>query len=178
MGSTKVIKADVRFVAASNKNLSDLISRQEFREDLYYRLNVFPIHIPPLRDRKSDIPLLLNHFPELQARSTGKSPKTFSNKAVSDLMAYDWPGYVRELQNLVERLVTITRGPVIHLADIPPFSLGRRKIEDLTLKKAVQLFERQYISDMLEVVDGNKKEAARRLGVHRNTLMAKLNNKS
>lgn len=178
LGSTKVVKADVRFVTASNKNLEDLISREEFREDLYYRLNVFPVNIPPLRDRKRDIPLLLNHFLELHARNTGHSSKTFSEKAVKELMEYDWPGNVRELQNLVERLVTITKGPVIHLRDISTFSIstGKREIKDLMLKEAVHVFEKQYISEVLDFVNGNKKKAAEKLGVHRNTLMGKLNN--
>lgn len=178
LGSTKVVKADVRFVTASNKNLEDLISREEFREDLYYRLNVFPVNIPPLRDRKRDIPLLLNHFLELHARNTGHSPKKFSEKAAKELMEYDWPGNVRELQNLVERLVTITKGPVIHLRDISTFSIstGKREIKDLMLKEAVHVFEKQYISEVLDFVNGNKKKAAEKLGVHRNTLMGKLNN--
>ena len=178
LGSTKVIKADVRFVTASNKNLEDLISREEFREDLYYRINVFPVNIPPLRDRKRDIPLLLNHFLELHTRNTGHSPKKFSEKAVKELMEYDWPGNIRELQNLVERQVTITKGPVIHLRDISTFSIsmGKREIKDLTLKEAVHVFEKQYISEVLDIVNGNKKKAAEKLSVHRNTLMGKLNN--
>ena len=178
LGSTKVIKADVRFVTASNKNLADLVLREEFREDLYYRLNVFPVNIPPLRNRKRDIPLLLNHFLELHTRKTGHSPKKFSENAVKKLMEYDWPGNVRELQNMVERLVTITKGPVIHLRNISTvsISLGKREIKDLTLKEAVHVFEKQYISEVLDIVDGNKKKAAEKLGVHRNTLMGKLTN--
>ncbi|MFC1811601.1 sigma-54-dependent transcriptional regulator [Thermodesulfobacteriota bacterium] len=178
LGSTKVIKADVRFVTASNKSLKDLISQEEFREDLYYRLNVFPVDIPPLRERKCDIPLLLTHFLELHARNTGHSPKKFSEKAVKELMGYEWPGNVRELQNLVERLVTITKGPVIHLRDASTFSIpmGKKEIKDLRLKEAVHVFEKQYISEVLDIVNGNKKKAAEKLGVHRNTLMGKLNN--
>ena len=178
LGSTKVIKADVRFVTASNKNLADLVSREEFREDLYYRLNVFPVNIPPLRNRKRDIPLLLNHFLELHTRKTGHSPKKFSENAVKKLMEYDWPGNVRELQNMVERLVTITKGPVIHLRNISTVSISlvKREIKDLTLKEAVHVFEKQYISEVLDIVNGNKKKAAEKLGVHRNTLMGKLTN--
>ncbi|MGD9320237.1 MAG: sigma-54 dependent transcriptional regulator, partial [Desulfobacteraceae bacterium] len=95
LGSTKVIKIDVRFVAASNKNLQELMSGGNFREDLFYRLQVFPMELPPLRERKADIPLLLNHFLEMQAKNTGKASKSFSEKAIKALMEYDWPGNVR-----------------------------------------------------------------------------------
>jgi len=175
LGSTKVIKLDVRFVAASNKDLEDLISRGEFREDLFYRLNVFPIKLPPLRERRGDIPLLLNHFLELNAKNTGKRPKRFPKTAIKVLMEYDWPGNVRELQNLVERLFTITKNTAIQLKDISTFDLAKRQIKDMPLKEAVQAFEKQYIGEVLEVVDRNRKRAAEMLGIHRNTLLAKIN---
>jgi len=173
LGSTKVIKIDVRFVASSNKNLKDLILQEIFREDLYYRLAVFPIELPPLRERKGDIPLLLNHFLELNARNTGKPPKVFSEEAVNILTEYDWPGNIREVQNLVERLFAITKGSVIHLKDISTFNIGKRGIKDMTLKQAVSVFEKNYISEILEKVNGNRKKAAERLGIHRNTLLSK-----
>ena len=173
LGSTKVIKIDVRFVASSNKNLKDLILQERFREDLYYRLAVFPIELPSLREKKGDIPLLLNHFLELNARNTGKPPKIFSEEAVNILTEYDWPGNVRELQNLVERLFAITKGSVIHLKDISTFNIGKRGIKDMTLKQAVSVFEKNYISEILEKVNGNRKKAAERLGIHRNTLLSK-----
>ena len=175
LGSTKVIRIDVRFVAASNKDLLQLMSEGRFREDLFYRLQVFPITLPPLRERKSDIPLLLNHFLELQARKIGKAPKTFSDKAVKALLEYDWPGNVRELQNLVERLFTVTKDAVIHLKDISLLSMAKNEIKDMTLKQAVNLFERQHITEVLELVDGNRKKAADILGIHRNTLLSKMN---
>lgn len=175
LGSTKVIKVDVRFVAASNKGLKDLISQGEFREDLFYRLNVFPIKLPPLRERRNDIPLLLSHFLELHAKKTGKPPKRFSKKALKILMDYHWPGNVRELQNLVERLFTITKDHVIHIKDISAFDIGRRQIKDMSLKEAVNTFERRYIGEVLETVDGNRKKAAEILDIHRNTLLAKMN---
>jgi len=173
LGSTKVIKVDIRFVASSNKDLKDLISREQFREDLYYRLAVFPIELPPLKERKGDISLLLNHFLELNAKNTGKPPKRFSKEAVQILMKYDWPGNVRELQNLVERLFAITKGSVIHLKDISTFDIGKRGIKDMTLKQAVSTFEKNYISEILVKVNGNRKKAAERLGIHRNTLLSK-----
>ncbi len=174
LGSTKVIKADVRFVAASNKDLEKLISRGEFREDLYYRLNVLPIKLPPLRERRGDIPLLLNHFLELYAKNMGKSPKKISNEAVKVLTEYDWPGNVREVQNIVERFTTITKGSIIDLKDIATLDMGKREKKDMTLKDAVSAFEKKFIFEILERVEGNRKKAAERLGIHRNTLIAKM----
>ena len=173
LGSTKVVKVDVRFVASSNKDLRELILQEEFREDLYYRLAVFPIELPPLRKRKGDVPLLLNHFLELNSTNTGKPPKMFSKEAIDILTEYDWPGNVRELQNLVERLFAITKNSVIHLKDISTFDIDKREIKDMTLKQAVSTFEKNYISEVLESVNGNRKKAAEQLGIHRNTLLSK-----
>ena len=105
--------------------------------------------------------------------NTGKPPKTFSEEAVDILTEYDWPGNVRELQNLVERLFFISKGSVIHLNDISTFNIGKRKIKNMTLKQAVSEFEREYISEVLESVNGHRKKAAERLGIHRNTLLSK-----
>jgi DNA-binding NtrC family response regulator len=174
LGSTKVIKLDVRFLAASNKDLTQLIQAGAFREDLYYRLNVLPIHLPPLRQRKKDIPLLIDHFLRVNAERTGKPPKSFSKEAVKALMEYEWPGNVRELQNLVERCFTISRDSVIHLKDISILSVTKPKIDGLSLKDAVDAFEQEYINEVLESVDGNRTQAASILGVHRNTLLSKL----
>jgi len=173
LGTTKVIKVDVRFIAASNKNLLDLIREGKFREDLFYRLNVFPIFLPPLRERRRDIPLLVDHFLAANAKRTGKAPKFFSAEALQTLMDYDWPGNVRELQNLVERCFTVARNSVIHRRDVSYLSAARPRIKDLPLKEAVNLFEQQYINEVLESVDGNRSRAASILGVHRNTLLAK-----
>ncbi len=175
LGSTKVIKVDVRFVAASNKNIKELILQGNFREDLYYRLNVFPIGLPPLRERGNDVLLLLDHFLELNSKKTGKPPKRFSKRAVKVLMEYDWPGNVRELENLVERWFTITEGPVIHLEDNASFNIGNKEIKGLPLKEAVSIFEKKYISEVLKSVDGNRTKASMKLGIHRNTLLSKTN---
>lgn len=175
LGSIKVIKVDVRFVAASNKELKELIKHGDFREDLFYRLNVFPITVPPLRERKNDIPLLLNHFLELNMKKSGKPKKKFSKKTIEVLTKYyGWPGNVRELQNLVERLFTISKDTVIHLKDLSSFNIGKKEIENMTLKEAVNTFEKQYISEILEIVDGNRTRAAEILGIHRNTLLGKI----
>ena len=174
LGSTKVIKLDVRFLAASNKDLTQLIQAGAFREDLYYRLNVLPIHLPPLRQRKRDIPLLIDHFLRINAERSGKPAKSFSKEAVKTLVEYDWPGNVRELQNLVERCFTISRESVIHLQDISILSVTKPKIDGLSLKDAVDAFEQEYINEVLESVHGNRTQAASILGVHRNTLLSKL----
>ena len=175
LGSSKVIEIDARFVAASNKDINHLISINKFREDLYYRLNVFPIRLPPLRDRRDDIPLLLDHYLEINADKTGKPSKIFSEKAVKALSEYHWPGNVRELKNLVERLFTITEGLIIDLENNTPYNFGKKKIKDMPLKAAVSVFEKNYISDVLERVSGNKTKAAKILGIHRNTLLTKTN---
>jgi DNA-binding NtrC family response regulator len=174
LGTTKVIKLDVRFLAASNKDLTQRIQAGAFREDLFYRLNVLPIHLPPLRQRKKDIPLLIDHFLRINAKRSGKPSKRFSKDAVKALMEYDWPGNVRELQNLVERFFTISKDSVIQLHDISILSGTKPKIKGLSLKDAVDAFEQEYIGDVLDSVDGNRTQAALVLGVHRNTLLSKL----
>ncbi len=174
LGTTKVIKLDVRFLAASNKDLTQLIQAGAFREDLFYRLNVLPIQLPPLRQRKKDIPVLVDHFLRMNAKRSGKPAKTFSKEAIKALTEYDWPGNVRELQNLVERCFTISRDSVIQLQDISILSVVKPKIKGLSLKDAVDAFEQEYIGDVLDSVDGNRTQAALILGVHRNTLLAKL----
>lgn len=174
LGDTRLIKIDVRFVAASNKDISDLISRGEFREDLFYRLNVFPVKLPLLSERRGDIPLLFNHFLRLYAKKSGCPQKMVSENALKVLMEYDWPGNVREIQNLVERLCTIKQNPVIQFKDVAALSISKKKITDGSLKEAVSSFEKQYIAEALEMVDGNRKKASEKLGIHRNTLLAKI----
>ena len=176
MGRNKVVKADLRFVAASNKDLKKQVTQGKFREDLFYRLNVFPIKLPPLRKRRGDIPLLLNHFLEIFTKNSGKPPKKISNRAVKAFQKYDWPGNIRELKNLVERLITITKGSTIRVKDLSFLNIDKKEvIKDLTLKEAVKTFEKQYIAQTLEHVNGNRKNAAERLGIHRNTLLSKTN---
>lgn len=175
LGGTKVIKVDVRFLAASNKDLKELISEQQFREDLYYRLNVFPVKLPPLRERKVDIPLLLNYFLEQHARKRGKPIQRFSEKAITALMRYDWPGNVREIQNLIERLATITKKEVIDVEDMSSPEIGLGEFKGMELKDAVKAFEKKYISEVLRGTEGNRKKAAEALGIHRNTLLMKMN---
>ncbi len=174
LGNPRLIKVDVRFVAASNKDLPSLISQGGFREDLFYRLNVFPVNLPPLRERKGDIPPLLNHFLELHSKRTGKELKGFSEKALNSLMMYDWPGNVRELENFVERFATITRKEVIDVDDISSANAVYDTIRPMKLKDAVREFEKKYVEKIIERVGGSRKEAAEILGVHRNTLLGKM----
>ena len=174
LGSTKVIEIDVRFIAASNKDLEELISKGEFRQDLYYRLNVFPVKLPPLRERRDDIPLLLNHFLKVHSRNRNIQPKSFSQDVINVLSHYDWPGNIRELENLVERLSTLCKDPIIHLKDVPTFTMTKTEIKDMPLKEAVKAFEKQYVGSVLESVNGSRAKASKLLGIHRNTLLAKI----
>ena len=174
LGSNKIVRADLRFVAASNKDLKKLITQGKFREDLFYRLNVFPIELPPLRERRGDVPLLLNHFLDMFTKNTGKPPKKFSSNAVKTFQQYNWPGNIRELKNLVERLFTIIKEPIIRVKDLSFLNVDQTEaINDMTLKEAVKAFEKQYIVQTLERVNGNRTKAAERLGIHRNTLLSK-----
>jgi DNA-binding NtrC family response regulator len=171
LGSTKLVKLDARFIASSNKDLKELMGKGEFREDLFYRLNVFPIELPPLRERRGDIPLLLEYFLDIYAKKAGKTPKKLSDSSLNFLVeSYDWPGNVRELQNLIERLATITKGDIIYLKNVNGFGEERKEINDIALKDASELFKKQLIKEVLERVGGNRTEAAKILGIHRNTI--------
>ncbi len=175
VGSDRVVNVDIKFIAASNKDLLRLVSKGKFREDLYYRLNVFPIELPPLRERKADIPELLSHFLSANGKSNGTGLKSFSKKALRVLTTYDWPGNVRELENYVERLFIISRGDVIRYEDVLPLQKINHQPRTLKLKDAVSGFERRHIKTILGTVDGRRGAAARILGIHRNTLAAKIN---
>jgi len=175
VGSDRVVNVDIKFIAASNKDLRQLVAKGKFREDLFYRLNVFPIELPPLRERKEDIPELLDHFLNQNGKSNGLPSKSFTERAVQALMDYDWPGNVRELENFVERLFIVSQGAVIRQEDVLPLQRRNTRRETQTLKKAVADFERQHIKAVLNSVDGRRGEAAKILGIHRNTLTAKIN---
>lgn len=175
LGSTRVIRANVRFVASSNRDILTLVEDGRFREDLYYRLNVLPVNLPPLRTRKVDIPLLFEHFFYRHSQQSGQPIKRFSKEALRKMMDYRWPGNVRELENLSERLCTIVEESTIRRKDISGLSGSQANDRNMTLREAVGRFEKRYISDVLETVGGNRKMAAERLGVHRNTILSKLN---
>jgi len=174
LGTHRVVKADIRFIAATNQDLGAMILENRFRQDLYYRINVLPIRLPPLRHRKADIPLLLEHFLARHKRKVGHRPLRLSPAALESLLAYDWPGNVRELENLCEWLCTVVRGDIVRRRDLPvrrPPGSGRPAE---SLREAVQAFERAFITDALESVNGSRTKAAARLKVHRNTLLTKM----
>jgi DNA-binding NtrC family response regulator len=180
VGGTRGIKVDVRVIAATNIDLKSAVSRHAFREDLFYRLNVLPIHLCALRERREDLPLLAEHFLRKYNREFKKHVESVAPEALAALQNYPWPGNVRELQNVIERLVTLVDGPVIQLNDLPlELTFGdtqarARTAEGLPLKKACDEFERQTVFRVLERVRWNQSEAARLLGLHRNTLKMKL----
>jgi two-component system response regulator AtoC len=175
LGSPKVVNVDVRFIAATNKDLMGMVRNGTFREDLYYRLNVLPVNMPPLRERRTDIRMLLKYFLRIYSKATGKPTKQFLENDMKIMIEYDWPGNVRELKNLVERLIIITRGCVIRLQDVSTSITQKRKCVEGTLKDMKLEFEKEYILKTLKGSNGNRKKAARKLGIHRNTLLNKIN---
>jgi len=173
IGTHRIIKADIRIIASSNQDLLELVAQNRFRQDLYYRLNVLPISLPPLCERGDDIPLLLDHFLQMHARRKGGAAKQLTPAAIEHLSAYHWPGNVRELENLVERICTINPERTIRVANLPPLATIGTQKQNLSLREAIQAFEKEFIQGVLAATKGNKTEAARRLGIHRNTLLAK-----
>ncbi|OQY39878.1 MAG: sigma-54-dependent Fis family transcriptional regulator [Spirochaetaceae bacterium 4572_7] len=168
VGGSKVIKVDVRIITATNRSLEDEIIKRNFREDLYYRLNVFPIIIPPIRERKTDIIPLCDHFIEKYNKKNGKNIKRISSGAIDLFTSYHWPGNVRELENCIERAVIISPDNVIHGHNLPPSlqsadSTGTQ-IKS-TLNEAVEALEREMLIETLKTTKGNRAAAARVLGI-------------
>jgi Nif-specific regulatory protein len=166
LGGTETIKADVRLIAATNRDLEAAMGEKQFREDLYYRLNVFSIFVPPLRDRKPDVMLLADHFLIKYARRHNKRIKRIATPAIDMLMSYHWPGNVRELENIVERAVLTCDGQVIHGHDLPP-TLQTAEASGTTvqssLSDAIEQYEKDLIVDALKSSRGNRAKAARLL---------------
>jgi DNA-binding NtrC family response regulator len=174
LGGMRDIHVDVRIIAATNRELADAVRRGQFRADLFYRLQVIPVRIPSLRDRREDIPLLLQHFFELFSRELRKEPPAISVEAMQRLVDYDWPGNIRELRNLVERIMILEEKPQIEVADLPS-GIGVRRLEAARDDAAgahgtLELLERSKIVESLEKVKGNQVQAARLLGITRDTL--------
>ncbi len=166
VGGHKTIKADVRIIAATNKNLEEAVEEESFRGDLYYRLNVFPIYLPPLRERKTDILLLSDHFLEKYSKENGKEIRRFSTPAIDMLMAYHWPGNVRELENCIERAVLLCEEGVIHSYHLPPTLQTGAESDTLpaqSMEDAVANLEREMIIDALKNTRGNISNAAKLL---------------
>ena len=179
LGSTRTVKADVRVIAASNKDLEREVKEGRFREDLFYRLNVVPVSLPPLRERKDDIPALAAHFFAIYRDKNRKELKDISGKAMDLLTRYDWPGNIRELENGIERAVILARGEIIAPADLPPIiqALSKdREIQGLNLPSgiSIQEVEKALILKTLEDTGGNRSRAAEILGINRRTLQNKL----
>ncbi len=173
VGSSRSRKVDVRILAATNRDLQGLVRKGLFREDLFYRLNVITIFIPPLRERGDDILLLARHFVTKFATESGQSPLRFSDKALQSLRSYNWPGNVRELENVIQHLVVMTDGDVIEVPDLPAL-MRFSALREPGLKRTLAEVEAEYISNVLSSVDGNKTLAAQILGINRKTLREKL----
>jgi Nif-specific regulatory protein len=167
LGSTKDIQANIRLVAATNRDLEKAVKEKTFREDLYYRLNVFPVYLPPLRERRTDILLLADYFLEKYARENGKQIQRISTPCIDLLMQYHWPGNVRELQNCIERAVLICDDTSIKSIHLPPTLQSSESIQTsdrpLSLTTAVENFERELIIDALKKCNGNQTKAAKSL---------------
>ena len=166
LGGTDQVSVNVRLIAATNKNVEEAIAAGTFREDLSYRLNVFTIFMPPLRERKTDILLLADHFLESLATDHRKRIRRISTPAIDMLMAYHWPGNVRELQNVIERAVLVAEGEVLHAHHLPPSlqtadASGTTPV--LSLTSAVGAYEKDLIQDALKMARGNRAKAARLL---------------
>ena len=180
VGGTENITVDVRVIAATNKDLKEEVSKGRFREDLFYRLNVIPFHVPPLRERREDVPLLLSHFLKEFARETAREVPVISKEAVEILCAYRWPGNVRELRNMVERLVIMARSNTIMPEDIPSNIKGAQPAQSgnlfsgSLLKEARRDFEREFIMRKLKEFGGNIARTAEAIGIERSHLYRKI----
>ncbi|HSO66787.1 MAG TPA: sigma-54 dependent transcriptional regulator, partial [Desulfatirhabdiaceae bacterium] len=163
VGGQKTIKVDVRVIAATNKNLEQAVDEESFRGDLYYRLNVFPIYMPPLRERKTDVLLLADYFLEKYSKENHKDIKRFSTPAIDMLMNYHWPGNVRELENCMERAVLLCEEGVIHSYHLPPTlqtGVESGTLPDYSMEEAVANLEREILIDALKNTRGNISLAA------------------
>jgi Nif-specific regulatory protein len=167
LGGTASIRANVRLIAGTNKDLEKAMAEGKFREDLYYRLNVFAIFVPPLRERKSDVLLLADHFLQKYSREHQKEIRRISTPAIDMLTAYHWPGNVRELENVIERAVLVCDGNVVHGHHLPPTlqtAQASGTVTTLTLAEAVTAYEKDIVQDALKTTRGNRAKAARLLG--------------
>jgi formate hydrogenlyase transcriptional activator len=176
LGSAKTLRTDARLIAATNKDLAALVEEQKFRQDLFYRLNVFPIRVPPLRERREDIPTLVRHFAQQFARRMKKRIETIPADTMDMLVAYDWPGNVRELQNLIERAVILSHGPSL---EVPAMALQPRAAASAATPgpQTLEDSDRRHIISTLESTNwviGGPKGAAARLGLKRSTLQFRM----
>ena len=173
VGSSHVRKVDTRIIAATHKDLSAMVAKGLFREDLYYRLNVIDMAVPPLRERRDDTLFLIHHFTEKFSGELGRTPPTFSDDTLQVMKNYHWPGNVRELENLIQRLVVIVDSPVIHMSDMPPHMRYHVEPKGVAFRSLEEM-EADYIRNVLLSVGGNKTRASEILGIDRKTLRGKL----
>ncbi len=182
VGGSKAIQVDVRVIAATNKDLAQEIEAGNFREDLFYRLNVVPIHVPPLRERREDIPMLVNHFAEMMAKREGVTPREFDESAVERLLDLPWPGNVRELRNTVERLMILAAGDSVRAEDVDLLAAGEGSAPGVggeilsaeTFSDFKDRAERAYILQRLRENDWNVAETARKIDMPRSNLYKKI----
>jgi two-component system response regulator PilR (NtrC family) len=179
LGGTKTIRVDARIIAATNADLEELIGRKAFRQDLFYRLNVIKIELPPLRERKDDIPLLVKHFINIYSRENRKEIEGITDDVLEILEGYDWPGNVRELENLIERAIVLSKSKLITRNTLPPFLLNRRPEDrdigtdeerEQSFKEQTQHYQRKVILNALRRAKGVQKQASRSLGLKPTTL--------
>ena len=178
IGGTHTIKVDVRVIAATSSDLQEAVKKGQFREELYYRLNIVPIRMPSLRERKDDIPVLINYFLNIYNHKFNKEIKGVSEHAMKILEEYYWPGNVQELQNIIERIVVLAKDKEMITHQTLPIDLlitkGKIETEGITLKDARNQFEKQFITHILERVKWNQIKASTLLDIHRNTLLLKI----
>ena len=180
VGGTRTVRVDVRIISASNRSLTDLVDAGQFRQDLFYRLNVLPVNIPPLRDRREDIPELVAHFGALLSGEVGREDLRIDPEVIDLFCKYHWPGNVRDLENELRRLVTLADDRVVgdlvseRIRRNPDTTFLLEEIKDLDLASKVEAIEKHEIADAMRLSDGNKSKAARRLGISRFTLQRKI----
>ncbi|OHB32545.1 MAG: Fis family transcriptional regulator [Desulfuromonadaceae bacterium GWC2_58_13] len=187
VGSGKKIKLNVRVISATNANLEEEVKNGNFREDLYYRLNVIPIHLPPVRDRREDIPLLARHFLQKSCKEMNRPLMAISPGAMKSLQNYDWPGNVREMENVIERTVALTEHEVIEVGDLPPnianldhlaetagINYPRVSADGVNMPATIETIERSMIREAMDLAGGVKARAAALLSINRTTLVEKI----
>ncbi len=180
VGGTETLKVDVRIIAATNRNLEEAMEQGEFRQDLYYRLNVIPIVVPPLRERPDDVPLLVYHFVNKFSKEFKKPIKEIDDEVMRCLSSYHWPGNIRELENIIERAIVLSKSDVLTVDDLPDhvtnisLTSSFPVLTDRPLNDLVDEYERQIILKALEENNHNKLRTAEKLGIHRSTFMSKL----
>ena len=172
LGGSNSVSSDFRLITATHRDLPPLIKEKQFREDFYYRINVITIHIPPLRERKEDIPVLSDHFLKRYVEETGKHLEGFTSKALEQLLSYSWPGNVRELKNVIERAVVIAKGRMIGIEELKFLDPGKQPAEPLPL--TLEELEKNHIKSILLSSDRNISHAAKKLGINRSTLSRKM----